>query len=165
MRERLKFYGPQDIANAWTADEAVALIREWSTESSIGSLNDALEIHNALAFEEHGIFPSALTQDERGDLAVAAHKLRGRIAAFFSGIDASNLDAGLTGFGYQYAEDLLKLLARHHVAKKVGGQTLFEALLRARMPLAVMLANRQFVKQHDRRLRDALLADPRNGEL
>lgn len=163
--ERLKFYGPQDLANAWTAEEAVALIRERSAESYIGSLDDALEIHNALAFEEHGIFPNALTQDERGDLAVAARKLRGQIATFFSEIDTSNLDACLTGFGYEYAEDLLALVSRHDVAKKVGGQTLFDALLRARMPLAVMLSNRQFVKQHDRRLRDALLADPRNGEL
>ena len=163
--ERLKFYGPQDLANAWTADEAVAIIRERSAESSIRSLNDALEIYNALAFEEHGVFPSTLTQDEQGDLAVAGRKLRGQIANFFSGIDASNLDACLSGFGYQYAEDLLALLARHDVTKKVGGQLLFEALLRARMPLAVMLSNWQFVNQHDRRLRDALLADPRNGEL
>lgn len=163
--ERLKFYGPLDLANAWTAEEAATLIRDRSAEPAIGSLDDALEIHNALAFEEHGILPSALTQDERGDLAVAAHKLRGRIAAFFSGIDASNLDACLSGFEYQYAEDLLTLLARHDVAKKVGRQTLFDALLKARMSLAVMLSNRQFVKQHDRRIRDALLADPRNGEL
>lgn len=163
--ERLKFFGPQDLANAWTTEEAVALIRERSTEPAIGSLNDALEIHNALAFEEHGIFPSTLTQAERDDLAVAARKLRGQIAAFFSKIDASNLDACLTGFGYQYAEDLLTLLTRHNVAKRVGGQALFDALLRARMPLAATLSNRQFVKQHDRRLRNALLADPRNGEL
>lgn len=33
------------------------------------------------------------------------------------------------------------------------------------MPLAIMLSNSQFVKRHDRRLRDALLADARHGEL
>ena len=129
------------------------------------SLNDVLELHNALAFAEHGILPIDLTQGEQDNLKVAACTLRGMIASYFSGLDASNLDDCLTGFDYLYAEDLLMLLGRHSVAEKVGGQTLFDALLGAGMPLQVMLSNKQFVSQHDRRLRDALLADPRNGEL
>lgn len=163
-REWLKFYGTRDLANAWLADVAISLIRERPAGRAVESLNEALELHNAIAFEAHGIFPSGLTQDAQEELAVTARKLREQIAAFFSKIDAANLDACLSGFEYPYAEDLITLLVRHNVVKNTGGSILFEALLRARIPIAAMLSNRQFVKQHDRRLRDALLADPRNGE-
>lgn len=162
---RLKFYGPQDLANGWTAEEAVALIREHSERSAIGSLNDALELHNALYFEEHGIFPKGFPSTERDTFAASARQLRSQLATFFTGLEAANLDEHLTGFDYQYAEDLLDLLLRFNVAQRVGGQELFDALIRARMPLAVMLSDRRFVQRHDRRLRDALLTDPRNGQL
>ncbi|MDU5547870.1 MAG: hypothetical protein E6058_11295 [Cutibacterium avidum] len=158
---RVKFYGPLDLASTSTAGRAVAVIRGQLEQPTGDSLNDVLELHNALAFAEHGIFPIDLTQGEQDNLKVAACTLRGMIASYFSGLDASNLDDCLTGFDYLYAEDLLMLLGRHSVAEKVGGQTLFDALLGAGMPLQVMLSNKQFVSQHDRRLRDALLADPR----
>lgn len=85
------------------------------------------------------------------------------MASFFSGFDASNLNVLLSDFDYSYAEDLILLLERHRVAKKVGSQVLFDSLVEARMPLAIMLSDHHFVKRYARRLRDELLADPRNG--
>lgn len=163
--ERVKFYGPRDLASGWSAEQAVKLIQEYSHGRKIHSLNDALELHNALAFEDHGIFPRSLGEQEREDLAASARESRRQVASFFACFDASNLEHLLGDFEYEYADDLIPLLERHAVAKKVGGQALFDALVKARMPLAVMLSNSQFVKRHDRRLRDALLADALHGEL
>lgn len=163
--ERLKFYGPRDLANGWLAEQAVTLLQEYASGREIHSLDDALELHNALAFEEHHIFPNSLGQRECEALAQSARESRRQVASFFSSVDASNLDDLLGEFEYEYAEDLILLLERHGVAKKAGGQALFDALMNARMPLAVMLSDRQFVKRHDRRLRGALLAEARNGEL
>jgi len=163
--ERLKFYGPRDLANDWAAAPAVALVREYAASRLIRSMNDALELHNALACEEHGILPDALAEQNRAELASSAREARRRIAAFFLGLEASNLEDQLTGFDYQYAEDLLVLLDRHNVAERVEGQVLFDALVKAGMPMSVMLGDRRFVDRHDHRLREALLADARNGEL
>ncbi len=165
LPERLKFYGPTDLANGWLAEQAVALIQDYASGRKIRSLDDVLELHNALAYEEHSIFPNSLGHEERDALARSARELRGTVASFFADFEASKLESLVRDFEYQYAEDLILLLERHGVANKVGDQALLDALMNARIPLAVMLSNRQFVKRHDRRLRDALLADAQHGEL
>lgn len=162
---RVKFYGPLDAANVWSSAEAVALIQEYSDCREIDSLDDVLELHNALAFEKNRILPRSFDQQELEKLESSARELRGQVASFFARLTTSNVTQVLGEFEYEYAEDLITLLERHNVAKKIGGQVLFEALVEAGIPLETMLSNRQFVIQHDRRLRDALIADPRNGEL
>ncbi|WP_211320888.1 hypothetical protein [Arthrobacter livingstonensis] len=162
---RVKFYGPLDAPNVWASAEAVALIQEYYSGREIDSLDDVLELYNALAFEENRILPRSFDQQELEKLESSARDLRGQLASFFASLTSSNVGQVLGEFEYEYAEDLITLLNRHDVAKKIGGQALFEALVEAQIPLGIMLSNRQFVKQHDRRLRDALLADPRNGEL
>jgi hypothetical protein len=163
--QRVKFYGPRDLASGWLAEQAVKLIQEYSHDRKIHSLNDALELHNALAFESHSIFPRSLSEQEREDLAASARESRRQIASFFACFDPSDLDDLLNDFEHEYGDDLILLLERHGIAKKIGGQALFDALVKAHMPLATMLSKPQFVKGHDRRLRDALLADARHGEL
>jgi len=163
--ERIKFYGPHDLATGWGAYRAVVLIRDYGAGRKIQSLDDALELHNALAFEEHGIFPSSLDQQGQESLRPAARDSRRQIASFFAGLDASSVESVLAAFAFQYAGDLMQLLERHQVAKNVGGQVLFDALLKARMPLTVMLADRKFVDRYDRQLRGELLGNPRNGQI
>ncbi|MDR6637077.1 hypothetical protein [Paenarthrobacter nitroguajacolicus] len=163
--ERVKFYGPRDLASGWLSEQAVKLIRDYSHGRKVHSLNDALELHNALAFEEHNVVPRSLTEQERQDLAQSAQESRRRVPSFFACFETSDLDQLLADFEYEYADDLILLLERHEVAKRVGGQELFDALLKSGMPLSIMLSNPRFVKRHDRRLRDVLLADAQHGGL
>ncbi|MBP2266267.1 hypothetical protein J3A64_001731 [Pseudarthrobacter sp. PvP004] len=165
QRDRLKFYGPHDVANAVLVDEAVALIRAQSGKQAIASMNDALEVYNALEFERLGVLPRTLTQEERDTLATASRVLRGQIAAFFSKLDSLSIDEHLNGLDREYTLDVLLLIGRYKVAKNVGGQALFDALVGAGIPLWAMLEDKPFVEAHDRRLRDALLADARCAEL
>lgn len=163
--DRIKFYGPADLGNFFVADAAVALMRAQAERDAIGSLNDALELHNALELERHGILPPALTEDERVALKTASRALRAQIATFFATITSSNLGGHLVGLEYEYAQDLLQLIDRFKVAKQVGGQDLFEALRLAGIPLWVMLKDKGFVKAHDSRLRDLMMSDASYGEL
>ena len=146
------------------ADKAITLLAEYTSGREILSLNDALELHNALAFEEHDILPSFLGHHERATLEQAARELRKRVSSFFLSIDASNLDFHLDEFEYEYGKDLILLLVRYDVAKKCGSQTLFDALVNAQVPLTDMLSNHKFVKKYNHILREALLADSQNGE-
>src|SRR5690606_30732137 len=125
---RIKFYGTRDLANGWLAENAVALIQNYSSGRKIISLNDALELHNALEFEKNNIFPNFLTTQDRTELGLSARESRRLVASFFSNIEASNLKEHLNKMDFQYADDLLLLIERHGVAKRVGGQMLFEAL-------------------------------------
>jgi len=162
---RLKFYGIRDLSNGWLAEEAVTLIQSYSSERKLLSLNDALELHNALEFEKNNIFPNFLTAQDRTELALSARESRRLVASFFSNIEVSNLEEHLNELDFQYAKDLVLLLERHEVAKRVGGQMLFKVLSDAALPLEVMLSDRQFVNRHDRRLREVMLSDAHNGEL
>ena len=147
---RVKFYGAQDLATGWEAERAATLVQEYGAGRKTRSVNDALELHNALAFEENGILPSPLDEQGRASLASSVRESRREVASFFSGMDASNVESLLADLEFQYAEDLIFLIERYGVAKRVGGQVLFEALLAVRVPLAVMLSNHKFVKRYDR---------------
>jgi hypothetical protein len=164
-RDRIKFYGPGDLANHVIAEEAVALLRAQSGKATIVSLSDALEIHNALEFERHDIVPSVLAPEERATLSSQAQTIRGQLARFFATIDDTNVDEHLAGFDREYVQDLLQLIDRFKLARNVGGQGLFDALVRAGVPLWAMLGNKSFVNAHDKRLRATLLSDSRYGEL
>ncbi|WP_194384815.1 hypothetical protein [Microbacterium luteum] len=164
-RDRIKFYGPGDLANYLIAEEAVALLRAQPEAGRIASLNEALEIHNALEFERHDILPSALTPEERATLGLRATSLRGQLAGFFATIDDTNVAERLAVFDREYVHDLLHLINRFKIVSNVGGQRLFDALVSAGVPLWAMLADKSFVKGHDGRLRTMLLSDARYGEL
>ncbi len=164
-RDRIKFYGPADLGNFVVADAAVALMRVQAEKDAITSLNDALEMHNALEFERHSVLPTALSENERDALKLAARALRAQIAAFFSTITSSNIGEQLVGLEQEYAQDLLQLIDRFKVAKQIGEQDLFEALNQAGIRLSVMLKDRGFVKAHDQRLRDLMMSEASYGEL
>lgn len=163
--DRLKFFGQGDLGNFMFADQAVAMIRTQTKKSGLTSLNDALEVYNALQFEKHGILPTTLSQDERDALPSNAALVRRQLAAFFAAIDSSNIREHLSNYERDYTQDLLYLTGMFSVAKNVGGQELVDALLDVRVPLWAMLGDRKFVKEHDRRLRDVLMSDARHGEL
>jgi hypothetical protein len=165
QRDRIKFYGPGDLANYVIAEEAVALLTARPETETITSLNDALEIHNALEFERHDILPSTLTEGERAALSSQVKALRGQIAGFFATLDATNIAEQMTGFEHEYVHDLLQLIDRYKVAKNVGGQELFDALVGAGVPMWAMLEDKSFVNGHDRRLRATLLSNAAYGEL
>src|SRR6478609_12176017 len=148
-RDRLKFYGPHDLANVVLVDEAVALIRAQSGEQAIASMNDALEVYNALEFERLGVLSRTLTPEERDTLATAALVLRGQVAAFFSKLDSLSIGEHLDGLDREYTQDVLLLIGRYKVAKNVGGQALFDALVGAGIPLWAMFGDKQFMEAHD----------------
>jgi len=163
--DRLKFYGLGDLANYMMADQAVAFIGAQSKKRTITTLNDALEIHNALEFERHDIVPSTIGQEAREALSASARVLRGQLAAFFERIDSSNIDDHLNSFEREYVQDLLHLIGRFNVTARVGGPTVFNALVKLGVPMWAMLGDRKFVTTHDTRLRNVLLSDAGYGEL
>lgn len=165
QRDRIKFYGPGDLANYVIAEEAVALLTARSPTGTITSVNDALEIHNALEFERHDILPSTLTEGERAALSSQVKALRGQIAGYFATLDATNIAEQMAGFDHEYVHDLLQMADRFELAKNVGGQKLFDALVSVGVPLWAMLEDKSFVDRHDRRLRATLLSNVACGEL
>lgn len=165
QRDRIKFYGPGDLASYVIAEDAVALLTARSGTDRITSLNDALEIHNALEFERHDILPSTLAHGERVALSSQVKAFRGQVAGFFATLDATNITDQIAGFEHEYVQDLLQLIDRYKVAKNVGGQELFDALVSAGVPLRAMLGDKSFVTGHDRRLRATLLSSVASGEL
>lgn len=164
-RDRIKFYGHGDLANYVIADKAVALLRAQSEVSLIDSLNDAVEIYNAMEFERHGVLPNTLTEDEQLALKASRRRLNSQIAGFFATIDDTNVDAHLAGLERKYVRDLFQLIDRFNLARNVGAAKLFDAFVRAGIPLWAMLGSKSFVRSHDQRLRTVLLSDARHGEL
>lgn len=165
-RERIKFFGPGDLANSLFADAAVNLIMASSSSTvALSSLNDALELHNALEFQAHGLVPDSLALKQRTSLEISAKSCHGQIARYFLSLNATNFAEQFVDLDHSYTQDLIELLGRHTVAKTVGKQALFDSLVEAGVPLWVMLADKSFVRTHERRLRDRLLSDVRFAEL
>lgn len=163
--DRVKFFGPNDLANPLQAERAITLIQTSASHQHIQSLNDALELHNALLLKENSILPAPAEVQNQVDLGKLASEAKRKIAHFFAILSSEDLEQLSALLDYQYTDDLIALLERYNVGERVGRQILFEHLSKARIPVSSFLSNPQFVKRNNRILRDALLLDAQNGEI
>jgi hypothetical protein len=76
---------------------------------------DVLELHNVQQYLEHGLLPSAYTDEERSQASARIPQIRSAVARYFSGVDNTNFAAIVAGVDHDYHGDLLDLLGRNGV--------------------------------------------------
>ena len=161
---RLRFYGSNDFASYWQADDAVERIREFDVGTPFATATDAIETFNAQQFVNAGFLPRTLSADERAELKSAAGVARSAVARFFTLIDDSNLEEVVNDVPFEYHSDLLLLLGNNRAYERCDAARMLHVLAANGVTLGEMLASRKLVAAYDGELRDALLRDVRGAE-
>lgn len=157
---RVRFYSAHDLAAGLHAPRALELVLAFDPAAPPTNVEDALELHNAKQYVEHGVFPSSLTAEQRDRLGAITSNIRSAIARFFSGVDNSNFVVRVADVSPEYRRDLLGLLGQYKVIERCDSDIVLPALKSAGIHLGEMLASKPLVAAYDGELRDELLASP-----
>jgi hypothetical protein len=161
---RVRFYGPNDLANGWHAPRVIELATQFDPAHAPTNTADVLELHNVQKYLEHGLAPSSYSEEERELLMARVPQIRSAVARFFTGVEDSNFANTITDIGFEYHEDLVHLLGRNRAFERCSSAVVLPSLRAAGVHLGEMLASETLVKAYDREIREELLASPRNAE-
>lgn len=161
---RVKFYGPGDLAAYWQVDRIADVVARFDVTTAPGSVGDAIELHNVELHLAAGILPAAYSEAERAAALALAPQIHAAVAKFFSSLDLTNITVQLGGIPYNYRPDLLELLGRNKAYERCDAEVMLPALTAAGINFAEMLGCKKLVYTYDSEVRDLLLTDPRNAE-
>ncbi|MEV8254246.1 hypothetical protein AB0O95_09805 [Rhodoglobus sp. NPDC076762] len=161
---KVRFYSAHDLAAGLHAPRALELVLAFDPAAQPRNVEDALELHNAREYVEHGVFPPTLTAEQRDRLGAITSNIRSAIARFFSDVDNSNFVVRVADVSPEYRTDLLSLLGQYKVIERCDSDIVLPALKSAGIHLGEMLASKPLVAAYDGELRDELIASPRAAE-
>lgn len=161
---RVQFYSVTDLATGFHVPRVVELTARFDPTNPPTSILDILELHNVQRYLEHGLLPTAYTEQERDRAKARIPHIRSAVGRFFSTVDNSNFAAVVAGVGHEYHEDLLDLLGRNKAFERCDGVTVLRSLTAAGVQLGEMLASKKLVQAYDAEIREELRASPRGAE-
>jgi hypothetical protein len=161
---RVRFYGAGDLATYWQIERVADIAERFDPADVPVSTTDIIELHNVQQYVEAGFFPRSYTDTQRAQAEARIPQIRSAVARFFTAIDDTNAAEFVAGVDYIYHADLLELLGRNKAFQRCDAGIMLPALNAAGVGLGEMLANRKLVEAYDVRLREELLANPRNAE-
>lgn len=161
---RVRFYGEHDLATGWHVPRVVELVERFDPEIAPTNTVDVLELHNVQQYLEHGLLPSAYTDEERSLASARIPQIRSAVARYFSGVDNTNFAAIVAGVDHDYHGDLLDLLGRNGAFERCDGVAVLPALTAAGVHIGEMLSSKKLVQAYDFEVRDALRTSPRGAE-
>jgi hypothetical protein len=161
---RVKFYGAHDLAAGLHIDRVVELLDQFDPTKVPATVADAIELSQVQAYLENRLLPRSYTEEQVETAVALVPHLRGVIGRFFSVIDDANVEALVTGIGYEYLSDLVELLGRHKVFDRCSASTMLPALAAAGVHISTILESKKLVRAYDTAVRDELMAAPVNAE-
>ncbi len=165
MEKRLKFYGLNDYATFFQVKQAVECLDGYDDSKTDYTIDDIIELYNAVQFVENGVFPKDLGNKKEQAYKVLIPKIKKTVAVFFNTISQSNAAIKITKTNLHYHQDLLVLIVRNKVHEQVPGKDLLSLLRKAGIRIGEILENKELVKAFDQDIRLLLISDTKNAEL
>jgi len=163
-KQRLKYYGLNDYATYFNVEQTVQYLDQYDATRTDYTLNEALELYNALRFVENEVFPRALGAKKRSDYKALIPKLNKNIAMFFNSISETNASKIIVDVDREYHQDLLSIMAKYKVYDRVLAQTMLKLLKKSHIGAYSILENKDIVQIYNENIRTFILSDPQNAE-
>lgn len=161
---RVKFYGLQDYGTYWQASRAFEVLDQYDPSTPTKSVNELLELYNAMLYVESALFPAQYTSDQRDKYKTVVPLIRKAVATYFNSLNSSNLRNAVIHVDYEYHRDLLEQISQYKVYNRCTAQVMLDSLEEARISLSDLLTHKNLVRAYNAELRDKLLSDPSNAE-
>jgi hypothetical protein len=145
-------------------ERAADVLAQYDAASTIGSISDILELHNARLFAENNLFPASYSDSQRAAARALIPELRKTVAKFFNALNDANLASMVIDVDFEYHGDLLELLAQYKVYDRCAAGTALSALERVRIGVGGVLASQRLVRSYDQEVRGRLVSEAVNGE-
>jgi transcriptional regulator with XRE-family HTH domain len=161
---KIKYYGPRDLATAFYVDAVVKLLEKFDENKTEYAINDILELHNVYLYVDNLALPKDIENDKLDEYIAIKPKLLSIIRLFFNKIDENNILKIIKDVNFDYHEDLLSLLAKYKRYEEIAPSIMLQALNSSKVAIWSILANKQIVRQYDQDIRTLILSDTENAE-
>lgn len=161
---RVRFYGANDMATGWHVYRVAELVEAFNPDEAPLSTADVLELHNVQQYLEHGFLPVGYSEEERDRARARIPEIRSAVGRHFSAIDERGFAVAVRDVGREYHADLIALLGRNGVFRRVPSTTALPALYATGAHLGDMLASKKLVDAYDTEICDELRNSPRGAE-
>lgn len=162
--KRIKYYGIRDLATMFYLKPAVELLENFNENKTNYDINDVLELYNVYVYVKNKVFPKDLDQDKAEKFIKLKPSMLKVISSFFNTITEENILEIIQGVGFDYHDDLLRLLAEHKVHERVSSGKMMQALNSSKVAIWNILANKKIVKQYEQEIKALILSDTDNAE-
>ena len=162
--KRIKYYGTRDLATVFYLKPVVDLLENFNENKTNYDINDVLELYNVYVYVKNEVFPKDLDQDKAEKFIKLKPSMLKVISSFFNAITEENILKIIQGVGFDYHDDLLRLLTEHKVHERVSSGKMMQALNSSKVAIWNILANKKIVKQYDQDIRTLILSDTENAE-
>ena len=163
-RTRLRFFGLGDYGTYFQTELAFRLLQEFDEARRDYTLNDVVELHHAVLFAEHDLWPRDSSDSEQQQRRAAVPKIRRLIGEYFGQVDDPNFSTLIVDIDFQYHTDVLELLARNRVFDRCAATVVLPALREAKVHRGELLSCQALVRAYDQEVRSLLLSNPLNAE-
>jgi hypothetical protein len=162
--KRIKYYGTRDLATVFYLKPVVELLENFNENKTNYDINDVLELYNVYVYVKNEVFPKDLDQDKAEKFIKLKPSMLKVISSFFNAITEENILEIIQGVGFDYHDDLLRLLTEHKVHERVSSGKMMQALNSSKVTIWNILANKKIVKQYEQEIKALILSDTDNAE-
>ncbi|MBT0897959.1 hypothetical protein KJR28_01930 [Streptococcus lutetiensis] len=165
MRDRIKFYGPNDLSVGHYIDRVERILEEYSNENSrILNFIDAIELWNALKFLEAQVYSKNWKADFVNSLTSI---IRGKVYKFFNTVPkASIIEYMLTLQNeFQYREDFFEIFVKFKYAEKISEKQFCDAFYKTGISVRYLLEYTYFNKVYPSAIKELFLSKAEHLEI
>lgn len=162
---RIKFHGLNDMSVGFYSGLIPDILDNFDETEIDYSVDDILELYNILIFLQKSIFPKGLSKTKQDSYRALIPKLHAAIQLFFNSLNDKNVKTQLAGISVAHSSDLITLLSRHKIYKRIDAPVLLDALKAAGVATGAILENKAIVAAYDKELRNRLISNTNNARL
>lgn len=163
-KRRLRYYGLNDYATYFDVERAMTHLDEYDESKSDYTINEAIELFNALQFINNNVFPKGYDNKRQSQYKLLVPKLEKTIAIFFNSIDDKNATEVIKDIDLEYHQDVLSIMSRYKVYERVPAQKMLRLIKKSHVGVYSILRNKDIIQTYDNDIRTLILASPKNAE-
>jgi len=163
-QRRLRYYGLNDYATYFDVERAMTHLDGYDDAKTDYTINEAIELYNALQFIENSVFPKSYDDKKRSQYKSLVPKLHKAVTTFFNGIDEKNATKVINDVDLEYHQDVLSILYKYKVYDRVSAKKMLGLIKKSHVGIYSILENKDIVQIYDNDIRTLILASPKSAE-
>lgn len=162
----IKYYEPHDLSHGWFLDSVEQFVKNYSVDSSINDINEAIEHYNVFRYIDCGTRLKRWTDEFYNELASIGGILWNKLVRF---VAATVNEPGFLRVAHQvdqmYKAEFLSLLTKLKLYEKIPEHQFAEAIRGGALPLVHVLSEEKLVRVYTPGLKALFLEDPQYAEV
>lgn len=148
MKDRVVFYGENDLANGILLRQAETVINQFDLTKVYDDINDVLELYSIKQFFDAEIYLTAWSDEQIALYKRIVCSFAKPINCFLAGINNDNLEEMISSLDFRYKDTFLRAFSHYKVYNRVSDEKSFHFLSTKAVSLGQLLKHKELVNHY-----------------